>query len=256
MSDAASSERRGRLTGKVAIVTGAARGMGAAEAALFASEGAVVYAVDILDDVHGLASAEIRCSQGDVTEESTWNDVVRAAETECGGVDILVNNAGIAGDPAAADALSLEAWDRIVRINQTASFLGIKHVVPAMRLRGGGSIVQISSTFSSRGVNGLAGYCSTKAAVAGLARSAAMSYVRENIRVNSLHPGLVDTPMTANEAVASLEEIATATPMGRAASPHEIAAAALFLASDESSFITGIELYVDGGYTACGQMNM
>ena len=168
---------------------------------------------------------------------------------DLGGVDVLVNNAGVGGSPAVLADTTLEDWQAVVAVNQTGSFLGMKHVIPLMRERGGGSIVQISSTFASRGVPELAGYSTTKAAVAGLAKHAAMSYVGDNIRVNSLHPGLIDTPLVAD---APTEAIIAATPMGRRGRPEEVAYAALFLASDEASFITGIELYVDGGFDSKG----
>ena len=248
-----------RLSGKVAIVTGAARGMGAAETLRFAAEGAVVHAVDIREQIDHLPNqsvsnrGSIRPHRADISSESDWAKLMAEIERESGGVDVLINNAGIQGSASPVHELGLDEWKRILDVNQTGSMLGFKYAIPAMKRRGGGSIVQVSSVFASRGVSGLSAYSATKAAVAGLARNAAITYVKDNIRVNSLHPGLIDTPLIAEEAPMSLATLAKATPMLRAGTATEVAAAALFLASDEASFITGIELYVDGGYTAFGQ---
>ncbi len=246
----------GRLAGKVALITGGARGMGAAEARLFAAEGAKVAIGDVREELARALAEEITAQGGvarayrlDVRDPASWQEVCTQVAEDLGGVDVLVNNAGVGGSPAVLADTTLEDWQAVVAVNQTGSFLGMKHVIPLMRERGGGSIVQISSTFASRGVPELAGYSTTKAAVAGLAKHAAMSYVGDNIRVNSLHPGLIDTPLVAD---APTEAIIAATPMGRRGRPEEVAYAALFLASDEASFITGIELYVDGGFDSKG----
>jgi NAD(P)-dependent dehydrogenase (short-subunit alcohol dehydrogenase family) len=251
--------RAGRLEGKVALITGGARGMGAAEARLFASEGATVAVADVLDEPAAQLVAEIRAAGGtarayhlDVSREEEWETVTGQVVEDLGGIDVLVNNAGISGSPADAVNTSLEDWNAVLAVNQTGSFLGIKHVVPYMRLRGGGAIVQTSSTFAKRGVPELAGYSTTKGAVAALAKHAAMAYVGDGIRVNSLHPGLTDTPLVA-VTEPEYQPIIDATPMGRPGRPEEIARAALFLASDDASFVTGAELFVDGGYNAKGQ---
>jgi cyclopentanol dehydrogenase len=250
---------RGRLDGKVALITGAARGMGAAEARLFASEGAAVAVADVLDDLMAGVVREIGTRGGtarayhlDVTSEDEWAAVTRRLAEDFGGLDILVNNAGISGSHAQAADTTLEDWNAVLAVNQTGSFLGIKHVVPLLRARGGGAIVQIASTFSARGAPELAAYASTKAAVTGLAKHAAMAYAGAGIRVNSVHPGLTDTPMV-DLSLPAMVPIVAATPMGRTGRPEEIAYAVLFLASDEASFITGAELFVDGGYNAKGQ---
>jgi NAD(P)-dependent dehydrogenase (short-subunit alcohol dehydrogenase family) len=187
----------------------------------------------------------------DVRDEAQWAAVTAAVWEDFGGLDILINNAGIGAAPEDIARTSLEDWDRVVAVNQTGSFLGIKHVVPMLRRRGGGAIVQVSSTFAVRGVPILGAYSATKAAVAALTRHAAVAYAHDGIRVNAIHPGLIDTPMVDLDWPDSREIIA-ATPMGRAGRPDEIAHAVLFLASDEASYITGASLFADGGYTVKG----
>jgi NAD(P)-dependent dehydrogenase (short-subunit alcohol dehydrogenase family) len=247
----------GRLAGKVALISGGARGMGAAEARLFAAEGARVAIADVRDDLAAELVQEITRAGGiarayhlDVSDPDSWGATCERLVADFGGLDVLVNNAGISGSPADIVGTALEDWQAVLAVNQTGSFLGMKHAVPLLRERGGGAIVQVSSTFAKRGVPELAAYSTTKAAVAGLAKNAAMSYVGDNIRVNSLHPGLIDTPLVADSPV---DAIIAATPMGRRGRPEEVAYAALFLASDEASFITGAELFVDGGFDCKGQ---
>jgi NAD(P)-dependent dehydrogenase (short-subunit alcohol dehydrogenase family) len=247
----------GRLAGKVALISGGARGMGAAESRLFAAEGAIVAVGDVRDDLATALVEEITAAGGqarahhlDVSDEASWATVTGQIVEEFGGLDILVNNAGVSGNPARITDTPLEDWNAVLAVNATGSFLGMKHAIPLLRARGGGAIVQISSTFASRGVPELAGYSTTKAAVAGLTKNAAVSYVGDGIRVNSVHPGLIDTPLVAE---APVDAIIAATPMGRRGRPEEVAYAALFLASDEASFVTGAELYVDGGFNCKGQ---
>jgi NAD(P)-dependent dehydrogenase (short-subunit alcohol dehydrogenase family) len=249
--------RPGRLAGKVALITGGARGMGAAESRLFAAEGARVAVADLRDDLAAALVEEIAAAGGearayhhDVRDEASWAALTERIVADFSGLDVLVNNAGISGSPADIAGTELDEWLAVVAVNQTGSFLGMKHAIPLMRARGGGAVVQVSSTFAKRGVPELAGYSATKAAVAGLAKNAAMSYVGDNIRVNSLHPGLIDTPLVEDSPV---EAIIAATPMGRRGRPEEVAYAALFLASDEASFVTGAELFVDGGFDCKGQ---
>ncbi|MGH2888699.1 MAG: SDR family NAD(P)-dependent oxidoreductase [Solirubrobacteraceae bacterium] len=249
----------GRLDGKIALITGAARGMGAAEARLFAAEGAAVAVCDVRDELAEAVAGEINQAGGraqavrlDVRSEEQWAAVTGRVWEELGGLDILVNNAGIDAAPQDAAATALEDWDAVIAVNQTGSFLGIKHAVPLMRRRGGGAIVQVSSTFAVRGVAMLAAYTASKGAVAALARHAAIAYAADNIRVNSIHPGLIDTPMI-DQALPGNRDVIAATPLARLGRPEEIARAVLFLASDDASYITGASLFADGGYTAKGQ---
>ncbi len=249
-----------RLEGKVALVSGAARGMGAAEARLFAAHGARVVLGDIrkepvqqLADELAAAGREAFAWQLDVRDERSWRAVVEAAEQRFGRLDVLVNNAGIA-DPAGIEDTSRERWDEIVAVNQTGTWLGMKSAVPAMRRAGAGSIVNVSSIYGIVGSSGSAAYHAAKGAVRVLTKQAAIEYAPAKIRVNSIHPGFIDTPMLRAPFEGRPDELAGAiaalTPLGRVGTPEEIANAALFLASDESSFVTGAELVVDGGYTA------
>jgi NAD(P)-dependent dehydrogenase (short-subunit alcohol dehydrogenase family) len=246
----------GRLEGKVALVTGAARGMGAAHARLLAIEGAAVAITDVLDSEGQAVAAEISAAGGaaeyfhlQVSDEGQWRAVVAQVAERFGGLDVLVNNAGVGGDPAAAADLDLAAWERTIAINQTGSFLGIKHAVPLMRERGGGSIVQIASMFAVSAFPAMAAYSASKGATVALARHAAVAYAPDRIRVNWIAPGVIDTPMIDFEED-GVKAMITDTPLGRAAQPEEVAWAVVFLASDEASYITGAELRVDGGLTA------
>ena len=246
----------GRLSGKVALISGAARGMGESEARLFAREGAQVVLGDILAD-QGRATAENIAQQGgtatfvplDVTHEQDWQRAVETAEQTYGRLDILVNNAGIVR-MAPLDETSLEAWNEIIGVNQTGVFLGIKHAVPAMRRAGGGSIVNISSIAGLIGLPNIPAYQASKGAVRLLTKNAAVQYATDKIRVNSVHPGRIETPMTAPLAPERREMLLRLTPLGRDGTAEEVAYGVLYLASDESSYVTGTELVIDGGYTA------
>ena len=248
-----------RLQGKVAIITGGARGQGAAEARMFAREGAKVVFGDVLDDEGRQVEAEIAAAGGeavyvrlDVTDEDSWREAVGTAVSRFGRVDILVNNAGIASWNAGDDA-SVEEWDRIMEINAKGVFLGTKAVVPAMRDAGGGSIVNISSISGMVGQTNIhPGYNASKGAVRILTKSTAVQHAAEGIRCNSIHPGPVKTPMTERSWSNPewLKATERRTPLGRYAEPDEIAYGVLFLASDESSFMTGSEMVIDGGVTA------
>ena len=248
-----------RLQGKVAIITGGARGQGAAEARMFAREGAKVVFGDVLDDEGREVEAEIAAAGGeavylrlDVTDEDSWREAVGTAVSRFGRVDILVNNAGIASWNAGDDA-SVEEWDRIMEINAKGVFLGTKAVIPAMRDTGGGSIVNISSISGMVGqANIHPGYNASKGAVRILTKSTAVQHAAEGIRCNSIHPGPVKTPMTERSWSNPewLKATERRTPLGRYAEPDEIAYGVLFLASDESSFMTGSEMVIDGGVTA------
>ncbi|MEU4599946.1 SDR family oxidoreductase [Nocardia sp. NPDC023988] len=233
----------GRLTGKVAVISGGARGMGAAHARRFVDEGASVVIGDVLDDEGAALASElgVRYQHLDVREPEQWQAVVRTAVEEFGGLHVLVNNAGIVNGNLLVD-FALEEWQRIIDINLTGTFLGMQAAVPAMT--DGGSIVNISSVEGMRGSPGLHGYTATKFAVRGLTKSAALELAPQGIRVNSVHPGLISTPMTEGIPADFLQ-----IPLARAAQPDEVSALVAYLASDESSYSTGAEFVVDGGLT-------
>ena len=248
-----------RLEGKVAIISGGARGQGAAEAKMFAREGAKVVFGDILDDEGKQIEAEINETGGDatyvnldVTDEDSWKSAVDTAVDRYGKVDILVNNAGVAFWTFGDDA-SVEDWDTVMDINAKGVFLGTKSVIAEMRKAGGGSIINISSISGMVGQATIhPGYNASKGAVRILTKSTAIQYAKEGIRCNSVHPGPVRTPMTERGwgTPEGRERIRQNTPLGRYADPDEIASGVLFLASDESSYMTGSELVIDGGVTA------
>ena len=246
-----------RLEGKVALISGGARGLGAAEARLFVSEGAKVGIGDIREQEACALESEIRNSGGDamyigldVTDEEQWADAVHQMMTVYGRLDILVNNAGIL-EHGTVEETSAESWDRTMDVNSRGVFLGTRAVIPAMREGGGGSIVNISS------VAGLIGglmtaYNASKGAVRLLTKSTAVQYAAENIRVNSVHPGPTDTDMldVFFREEGAREARAADTPIPRLGKPEDIAYGVLFLASDESSYMTGAELVIDGGNVA------
>jgi NAD(P)-dependent dehydrogenase (short-subunit alcohol dehydrogenase family) len=247
-----------RLKGKVALISGGARGQGASEAQLFAGEGAKVVIGDVRDELTRQTADEINAELGskvvhairlDVTRSADWRAAVEACEREFGGLDILINNAGIA-NVKGIEETSEEEWDAIVNINQKGVWLGMKAAIPAMRRRGGGSIVNISSIYGLIGSAGSAAYHGTKGAVRLLTKAAAVQYAPDKIRVNSIHPGVILTPMVEVVPREDLQPMIDLAPMKRGAHPDEVGWAVLFLASDEASFITGSELVVDGGYTA------
>ena len=248
-----------RLEGKVAIITGGARGQGATEARMFAQEGAKVVIGDIRDELGMQVEAEIRELGGeavylhlDVTSDDDWQRAIETAEQRFGKVDVLVNNAAIVLRKDIEETTG-EDWDNIMEINAKGVFLGTKAAIPAMRRAGGGSIINISSISGLVSI-GPPAYIATKGAVRLFTKSTAIQYASENIRANSIHPGSVDTDMrregmgdqTAEEIQARIDNI----PLGRVGTTEDISYGALFLASDESSFMTGSELVIDGGYTA------
>lgn len=246
-----------RLAGKVALISGGARGLGAEEAALFAREGAAVVVGDILDAAGARVAEDINRAGGralfthlDVTVLSQWHSAVAAAEREYGALNVLVNNAGVAQRPASIDDLGEDEWGRVISVNLTGMFLGTKAVLPALRRAGGGSIINTSSIAGLVGSKAIA-YGAAKGGVRLMTKATAIQCGTDGIRCNSLHPGPIDTDFDGEfRTPASLQVTLGRIPLGRLARPLEIAYAALFLASDASSFVTGSELVVDGGVTS------
>lgn len=243
----------GRLAGKVGLISGAARGQGEAEARLFVAEGANIVLGDILleeqsrvvDALGGQATGV----KLDVTREDDWQAAVETALTTYGRLDILVNNAGIF-PVEKLEETDLDLWNRVIAINQTGVFLGMKYAVPAMRRSGGGSIINISSIAGLIGAGMATAYHGTKGAVRLLTKATAIECAKDNIRVNSVHPGGVDTAMLDVLDPEALQAVRHTHPLGRLATATDIAYGVVYLASDESSFVTGTELVIDGGYTA------
>ncbi len=251
-----------RLSGKVALVTGAASGIGAAAARRLAQDGAAVLLTD--RDLAGEEVAAAITAQGgtaafrlhDVTSQPDWAAAVEHAVQDFGRLDILVNNAGISGGRHELMDHSLDAWRQILSVNLDGVFLGLRHAGPRIAAGGGGSVINISSILGKVGMGGAAAYCASKGGVTLLTKAAALEWAPHNIRVNSVHPGFIDTPLVSN-ALAERDDgnemrvaLMNAHPVGRFGLPREIGDAIAFLASDDASFITGAELVVDGGYTA------
>ena len=242
-----------RLDGKIAIVTGASGGIGRATAETFAEEGAVVYATDVTEPSPGFADARIRFFKHDVASAEAWDRLVVEAIARCGRIDILVNNAGIGGSMAPVTDENLESWDRVIAVNLTGPFLGMRAVLPHMRERKTGSVINVSSIWGNAAVAFGAAYHATKGAVRQLTKHAAVVCGPDNVRVNSVHPGVVATPpVLVAQSSEATSVILGASALGRMAQPVELARAMLFLASDDSGFMTGSELVVDGGYLAKG----
>lgn len=238
----------GKLDGKVALITGAARGQGEAEARLFVDEGARVVLGDVLDDAGeqvagSLGSAAIYCHH-DVSKRASWVDFTTAAVSAFGRIDVLVNNAGILRACGIAD-ISVEEYMQVIEVNQIGPLLGMQAVLPAMIESGGGSIVNISSVVGLTGAAGLVAYVSSKFALRGMTKTAAIEFAPHGIRVNSVHPGVVDTPMIAEHS-AEKDDYSHVL-LGRVGTATEISKLVAFLASDESSFSTGSEFTADGG---------
>jgi NAD(P)-dependent dehydrogenase (short-subunit alcohol dehydrogenase family) len=234
---------------KVAIVTGAASGIGAATVELMAAQGVTVYAADIVYTEAATVSEFVHHRHLDVSDLDSWAALTREVGENEGGLDILVNNAGLVGSYDTITDISIESWHAIVAVNQTGTFYGIRSCVPLMRARGAGSIVNVSSIWGLVGASGVCAYQASKGAVSTMSKNASVTYAPEGIRVNSVHPGLIITPMTSAQDQAISDGIVAVTPMGRAGRPEEVAAAIAFLASDAASYITGAQLTVDGGYT-------
>ena len=248
-----------RLENKVALISGGARGMGAEEARLFAAEGAKVVIGDILENEGHRTEAEINEAGGeclyirlDVTSEDDWRQAVAAAVARFGKLDIVVNNAGIGGGGRLEDT-TVEEWDRVMAVNAKGVFLGTKAAIPDMRRAGGGSIINISSQLGLVGTDTSSPqYQASKGAVRLLTKATAIQYAGEGIRCNSVHPGPIITPMTeAGRANPQRQEVMLSRiPLGRYGLAEDVAYGVLFLASDESPFMTGSELVIDGGWTA------
>jgi len=248
----------GTLVGKVAIVTGAARGIGASEARMLVARGAKVVLTDLLDDLGRDLARELSQDFGsgravyvhlDATRAVDWTNVVETAEREFGRLDILINNAGVHGRLGLEETTEVE-WHRVIDNDLKTAWLGMRACMPAFRRAGGGAVVNTSSILGIVASGKATAYSAAKGGVLMVSKAAAVEYARDNIRVNSIHPGLIDTPMTATLPADLKKRVIESTPMGRAASPDEVARAALFLVSEEASFITGAQLMVDGGYTA------
>lgn len=243
-----------RVDGKVAIVTGATTGIGEGCARSLAAAGASVLLTGRKPELGESIAADIRAAGGrarfhrlDVTDEPQWPEATAAAAEAFGGtVDILVNNAGV-GRPAPLIETTLEHWRDLMSVNVEAMFLGMKHTIPLMQKSGGGSIVNISSTAGIKAFANMGAYCASKAAVNHLTKSAALEYADQNIRVNSILPGIIRTPAYDNFPGVNVDELAKATvPLAYVGEPHDIASAVLYLASDEGRYVTGAELVIDG----------
>lgn len=252
----------GRVAGKVALVSGAASGLGAEAARRLAREGAKVMLTDLAAAQGQAVADEIAAAGGDaafmphdVTDEARWIEVIAATVARFGRLDVLVNSAGVGGGEPLLEA-TLEGWRRVTAINLDGTFLGLRHGAAAMIETGGGSIINLSSILGKVGFPGAAAYCASKGGVALLSKAAALELAAAGVRVNSVHPGFIDTPMVSEALHASAngnemrDMLVSRHALGRLGAPREIADAIVFLASDESSFMTGSELVVDGGYTA------
>lgn len=246
----------GLLDGKVAIVTGGSRGLGAAIAEAFVAEGALVTITDVLEQEGEALAARLSADGGsavfapqDVSDEARWQSVVNDVNQRHGTVDVLVNNAGVISmEPIEHETLA--AWNRVLAINLTGVFLGMRAVLPGMRAQRSGAIVNVSSTWGLVGAVGAAAYQASKGGITLLTKNAAATYAPDNVRVNSLHPGPMQTGIADEVGEEGMADSAAATPLRRVADPHEVAGAAVYLVSDAASFTTGSSLVVDGGYTA------
>jgi NAD(P)-dependent dehydrogenase (short-subunit alcohol dehydrogenase family) len=237
-----------RLTGKIAVVTGAAMGIGYDVARLFADEGAWVVAGDIAP-FPVIGDLRIDPRRLDVTSEDSWRALVEHTLARYGRIDVLVSAAGIIGYDGIAD-LDRSEWDRIIGVDQTGVFLGMRAVLPPMLAAGHGSIINLSSDWGVVGGVGVTAYNAAKGAVRSLSRNAAVTYARQGVRVNSMIPGWIRTPLTDRQPEDANQRVIGSTPMGHGGEPRDISLGCLFLASDESRFVTGTDFVVDGGFLA------
>lgn len=245
-----------RLQGRVALVSGAARGLGKADSTALAREGARVVMGDILADECAAAAAQL-AEQGldvehvvlDVTQPASWNAAVARTEERFGHLDVLVNNAGIIAGRS-VENLTEDEWNRVLGVNASGVAFGMRAALPALKRAGGGSIINMSSTMALWGVPGYFAYTASKGAISAMSRAAAVEYGPVGIRVNVICPGLIATPMTDDDPEALKQAHVDATPVRRVGQPEDIAYGVVYLASDESSFVTGIELVIDGGHIA------
>ena len=250
----------GRVAGKVAVVTGAALGIGRATALLLSQEGARVAVTDVLDEVGQQLAEEISAKGGDARyghldtgDEQSVADALAGVVDAYGRLDVLVNNAGISGVSKPTDEITLEEWNRVIAINLTGVFLCTKHAIAYLRRSGGGSIVNLSSIYGLIGAPDAPPYHAAKGGVRLMSKTDALLYAADHIRVNSVHPGFIWTPMVEHfltDQGASRASIDELHPIGHMGEPDDIAYGILYLASDESKFVTGSELVIDGGYTA------
>lgn len=239
-----------RLDGKVCLITGGSRGQGAAEARLFSAEGGDVWICDVLDEEGEALARElnVRYRHLDVTDEQGWSDLVGEIVSSAGGIHVLVNNAAILRANRMVNT-STEEFHLVMDVNSTSVFLGMRTVAPEMIASGGGSIVNVSSLAGMRAATGSFAYGASKWAVRGMTKTASVELARKGIRVNSIHPGLIETPMV-EQVGPGREKLIRRTPLGRIAQAGEVAKMALFLASDDSSYSTGSEFVIDGGLNA------
>jgi NAD(P)-dependent dehydrogenase (short-subunit alcohol dehydrogenase family) len=253
-----------RLAGKTAIVTGGAVGIGRACAQRMAEEGAKVAIFDVLE-TEGKALADALSAKGheaafwpvDVSDEAAVKSAIDEAAARFGGLQVMVNNAGISGSPKPTDQVTEEEWDRVQAVNVKGVFFGTKHAIPHFRKAGGGSVINLSSIAGLIGVGGIAPYHASKGAVRLMSKNDAITYAPEKIRVNSIHPAYIWTPMVENHLRATAPDLEAAKaaagaahPIGTMGEPDDIAWAVVWLASDEAKFVTGTEIVIDGGYTA------
>jgi NAD(P)-dependent dehydrogenase (short-subunit alcohol dehydrogenase family) len=254
----------GRLEGKVALITGGASGIGGAHARIFAAEGAKVLIGDIQDEMGQKVANDIGITNSggqasythlDVTSENSWRDAVSKAVNLYGKLTTLINNAGIA-IIGGVSAQSQEGWDKTIAVNQSGVWYGMKTAIPEMLKAGGGAIVNISSVYGIIGSPDMIAYHASKGAVRLMSKAAALEYASQGVRINSVHPGIIATPIMKStfnsgpEAETFMATIKDKTPLGRFGKPEEIAYGSLYLCSDEALFVTGAELVIDGGWTA------